>query len=820
MNKNIVRLIITMIILTNIFVLVSCGKHEHKFENFTIIESANCIKEGLKEWKCVGCEETRIEVIKKFEHAYEIETSQATCKETGLETKICLFCGYKEEKVLEKAEHKLISIEAEDATCKKSGLTEGKKCSVCKEVIVEQKIINKIEHNFENGQCTMCKIEKEHKHDESDWIIITNASCTKEGKKEKKCTICDEIIQEEVIHKIDHDYFLEVISATCLQNGSIKKTCMMCKDIQTSVLEKISHNIVKYDKKEATCTEAGNQAYEKCSLCDYTTYLEIPATGHNFVDKICSICKENAPSEGLIYELNYEGDGYVITGIGTCTDIDIIIPKTYKGLPVKEIADCAFYENEKIVKVSISNNVESIGEEAFVNCKNLKEVIFEKNSKLHNINMLAFANCTSLTSIKFPISTCVIEERAFVDCVNLEEVIFEGNNEAIMIYEHVFLNCKSLKKINIPNNLELLMKGIFKNCVSLKEVIIEEDSKLLYVADVAFENCTSLEKVSFPSSFKGLYDEVFKNCTSLKEVIFDEKCIVEYFGEKTFANCVNLNKVIVPEGITKLKVEEFSGCINLETIILPNTIEEINSFHEFKNLKNVYFKGDFEGWCRVEKYNFSSEPFWSIDHFYLRNKNEYYELTEVVLPATIYFIQNYSFSGMKNLTKATITNEINSLGSGLFWGCTNLSKVVFENNSNLISIGTRVFADCINLKNIEIPNSVEEIEPRVFANCVNLERVVLPEKISEIPAYIFSNCINLKNIVIPRKVKKIEYFAFEMCTSLTSVTIPETVVEMDNSVFNNCSNLTIYCETKEIPKEWHENWNRSNCPVVLGYSGN
>ena len=45
---------------------------------------------------------------------------------------------------------------------------------------------------------------------------------------------------------------------------------------------------------------------------------------------------ENA-SEGLSFELNDSKTGYIVTGIGTCTDTEIIIPSKYNGLPVTSI---------------------------------------------------------------------------------------------------------------------------------------------------------------------------------------------------------------------------------------------------------------------------------------------------------------------------------------------------------------------------------------------------------------------------------------------------------------------------------------------------
>lgn len=41
-----------------------------------------------------------------------------------------------------------------------------------------------------------------------------------------------------------------------------------------------THDITSVSAKSATCTEVGWYAYEYCSLCPYTTYVEIPALGH------------------------------------------------------------------------------------------------------------------------------------------------------------------------------------------------------------------------------------------------------------------------------------------------------------------------------------------------------------------------------------------------------------------------------------------------------------------------------------------------------------------------------------------------------------
>jgi hypothetical protein len=53
-------------------------------------------------------------------------------------------------------EHTEEIIPAVDATCEEAGLTEGKKCSECGEILVPQNETPALGHNFEDGECTIC----------------------------------------------------------------------------------------------------------------------------------------------------------------------------------------------------------------------------------------------------------------------------------------------------------------------------------------------------------------------------------------------------------------------------------------------------------------------------------------------------------------------------------------------------------------------------------------------------------------------------------------------------------------------------------------
>ena len=93
-----------------------------------------------------GCEtQTKDEHV----HAYgEWESvTEASCVLDGLMEKSCA-CGEKENKIISKTGHTEEIIPAVEPTCTESGLTEGKKCSICDEIIKEQKTINALGHSY------------------------------------------------------------------------------------------------------------------------------------------------------------------------------------------------------------------------------------------------------------------------------------------------------------------------------------------------------------------------------------------------------------------------------------------------------------------------------------------------------------------------------------------------------------------------------------------------------------------------------------------------------------------------------------------------
>ena len=143
-------------------------------------------------------------------------------------------------------------------------------------------------------------------------------------------------------------------------------------------------------------------------------------------------------SEGLVYELT--GDEYSCTGIGTCTDTDIVIAAVHNGLPVTSIGDFAFSSCSSFKNITIPDSVTSIGEDAFQFCLSLTSI--EIPDSVTSIGACAFDDCFNLTSIEIPDSVTSIGARAFDDCLSLTSI--EIPDSVTSIGEDAFFYCESL----------------------------------------------------------------------------------------------------------------------------------------------------------------------------------------------------------------------------------------------------------------------------------------------------------------------------------------------------------------------------------------
>lgn len=109
---------------------------------------------------------------------------EATCLEEGEVKKTCTECGKIFTEKTPLAAHKETSIPAVAATCSKTGLTEGKKCSVCGKITLAQRETPKTAHTFVLAS-------------------VKDPTCTEEGEAVYRCSACA-ATKTEKLEKLGH----------------------------------------------------------------------------------------------------------------------------------------------------------------------------------------------------------------------------------------------------------------------------------------------------------------------------------------------------------------------------------------------------------------------------------------------------------------------------------------------------------------------------------------------------------------------------------------------------------------------------------------
>lgn len=225
---------------------------------------------------------------------------------------------------------------------------------------------------------------------------------------------------------------------------------------------------------------------------------------------------EKEYSEGLEYELctdSRNGDYYIVTGIGTCADADIVIPATYEGLPVKKIGNIAFSKCNTVSSVLIPEGVTEIGQQAFVLCENLKSV--QLPDTLAKIDEEAFAGCYSLSSCNIPAGVKTIVPGAFRLCTSLKSIEVDKDNLCYQsINGDLYYSDDYADQFNMDGiPLIAYAPGKTETHVSL----LEEVSA---IANYAFAGNTYMESIFIPAKVTEISGDAFLHCSSLTDVYY------------------------------------------------------------------------------------------------------------------------------------------------------------------------------------------------------------------------------------------------------------------------------------------------------------
>ena len=166
------------------------------------------------------------------------------------------------------------------------------------------------------------------------------------------------------------------------------------------------------------------------------------------------------------YALTSDSNSYIITEYSGSEEV-IMIPKKYNGKSVSRIGSFAFYGNQKIISVAISNNIQSLGGLCFGDCKNLKSVTFTSGGS-YEIGHCSFRGCTKLSSLDLT-DVKILRASCFAWCTGLQNVTCP--NSIVYFGGNCFYNCNINLTIECNNSGAMTVEPYAFYFIGLKSKI-------------------------------------------------------------------------------------------------------------------------------------------------------------------------------------------------------------------------------------------------------------------------------------------------------------------------------------------------------------
>lgn len=189
-------------------------------------------------------------------------------------------------------------------------------------------------------------------------------------------------------------------------------------------------------------------------------------------------------AEGYSFACKIYSDKLSITDDGKVTGTDSLksftgtlsIPRYLSGKKVEAISKEAFAANEgektySFSKLILPDTLTSIGEKAFMNCKDLVEVSLPRNVSV--LSDYIFSGCSSLKLFVTPDAVTSIGKGALSGCSNLVAVTLSKNLKSIG--DEAFASCIMLPNIVIPGSVTSIGDDAFYDCRILRKIIIDKD---------------------------------------------------------------------------------------------------------------------------------------------------------------------------------------------------------------------------------------------------------------------------------------------------------------------------------------------------------
>ena len=447
---------------------------------------------------------------------------------------------------------------------------------------------------------------------------------------------------------------------------------------------------------------------------------------------------------------------------------------------------CYKMSSVEVIKVPA---VFSIGKFAFSLCTSLKEFYVSPAATVNSYPESMLSGCTSLQKVTISKNINSLGEKCLSNCSALE-YIYALTQTAPSVGTDGLLNVPtSTTKLQTLNSTAASSYGSkspwsnFSNRVWISSYTINYDEKhtltmlsrddvhdTLYVSTQVKSGVTLSESVSLPPQFtssNGLYygyivkpisivNSGYSGQTNIKTLLIGNS--YDTIGNSAFNGCSALNDVTIGNNVVSIGSSAFSGC-NTITTVKWNAIN-------------------------CDDFTSSTTPFSASKS----------EMTSFVLSNSIIHIPAYICYQMSKISNTySFSNSLVSIGNSAFLGCTSIKGINFNSASSLVSIGTNAFYNCNSItSSITLPASLTLIDQWAFQKCEKLSGVKFADgiRITSISNYCFDGCISLSGeIEIPSSVTSIGNYAFRNCSTVVSLNLmkADALTTIGNYAFSGMS---------------------------------
>lgn len=285
--------------------------------------------------------------------------------------------------------------------------------------------------------------------------------------------------------------------------------------------------------------------------------------------------EEKAESRGLTY-LSAGNGTCSVTGIGVCTDTDVIVPATSPA----------------------GDRVTAVGREAFKDCNTLTGIVLPAG--VESIGNRAFSGCSALKTVRIPDSITSLGLDVFEGCAALQyngrgNAAYLGNaeNPYLILFKAAD---PSITKCTVYEKTKIICASAFNGCQSLTAIVIPDS--VVFIGNQAFAG-TGLVSVSIPASVSKIDFGAFYECIHLTAVEIPSG--ITEIGVATFSYCTALSQITIPQGVQTIADRAFSNCIRLASVNLPKSVTSVgqSAFADCAFLKDIHYAGTQAEWGAV-----------------------------------------------------------------------------------------------------------------------------------------------------------------------------------------------------------------------------